>query len=317
MSRYTNFRDPLGLLKRIGRERPPAALEGMARIALGYPASLIDRILVRREKTLLDNAPGSSHPVLLVVGAPRSGTTLTHQLLTTHCVASYFTNRNSLFVRAPLAASSLWDSFPAGSITRRSFYGLTRGWDSPNDAFHIWNRWFGEDRYTPAQLTPQAMEEIGQFFDAWRALHPMAVINKNNRNTAQMPGLSKSIAGVRFVVVHRDPVYVAQSLIEARQMVQGSTDIGWGLAARSGGDPVEDVVRQVQQIGALIENDAPTRAIHIDYEHLCEDPATVIKTIAEEASIPLRNLGDVLPMKPANTDRLGRPLLDRLRAELH
>lgn len=285
-------------------------------MAVGYPASVLDRILVRREEKLLEAAQPSSHPVLLVVGAPRSGTTLTHQLLAAHCVSSYFTNRNSLFGRAPLAASALWDRFPAGSIRRRSFYGLSRGWDGPNDAFHVWNRWFGEDRYRPAQPGVHAMEEIGRFFDAWRTLHPMAVISKNNRNTALMPSLAKSIDGVRFVVVHRDPVYVAQSLIEARQMVQGSTEIGWGLAARSGGDPIEDVVRQVQQISALIENDAPTRAIHIDYEHLCEDPATVIKTIAEEASVPLRNFREVLPMKPANTDRLERSVLDRLRAEL-
>lgn len=282
----------------------------------GMPISLLDRALVPRERRLLAQARPSPHPVLLIVGAPRSGTTLVHQLLTSHLVASYFTNRNSLFNRAPLAASQIWDTFPGGGPSRRSFYGLSRGLRGPNDAFHIWNRWAGVDRYTPGALSPEMMEDMRRFFDAWRTVHPMALVNKNNRNTAQMAELAKAIEGVRFVVVHRDPVYVVQSLMEAREMVQGSAEIGWGLASRSNGDPVDDVIQQVREIRAMVERDAPPGAIHIDYEHLCEDPTTVVTSIAADTTIPLRNVADIRPLRPANVDRLDGRTLERIRVEL-
>jgi hypothetical protein len=282
-------------------------------MVLGVPISVADRFLASQERELLEGAVPSPHPVLLVVGAPRSGTTITHQLLAAHLETSYFSNRNSLFSRSPLAASRLFDRFPMQDVVTESYYGLSAGSRGPNDAFHIWNRWAGEDRYSPQAFDP---EPVGQFFDAWRTVHPMAVVSKNNRNTAMMSALADAIDGAVFVIVKRDPVYVAQSLIEARAAVQGSPEVGWGLAERSGGDPVEDVVAQVREINKMIDRDAPVGSVTVSYEDLCDDPALVVKTIADETSVPVRRLDGLTGFQNTNHDRIDSATLSRLRRAL-
>ena len=313
MGRYSNFQDPFGLALRLARNPHPAALGAIGRLAVGAPVSLLDRSLASRERSLLAHAEPSPHPVLLVVGAPRSGTTLTHQLLAAHLETSYFSNRNSLFARSPLAASKYFDVFPMENLVTDSYYGLSVGSRSPNDAFHIWNRWAGEDRYVPTPIDETA---VRRFFNAWQALHPMALVSKNNRNTAMMPTLASAVDGAIFVIVKRDPVYVAQSLLEARVAVQGSPEAGWGLAQRSGGDPVEDVCRQVRDIAEMIERDSPSDSIVISYEDLCDDPAKVVKTIADEAGVAARGLGRLVAFEKTNVDRIDGDSLDRIRQSL-
>ena len=312
MGRYTNFSDPFGLVGRILREREPAGLQALARAGAGYPVALLDRYLVREEESLLSAAQPSHHPVVLIVGAPRSGTTLLHQLLVSHTDTSFFTNRNALFSRAPLAAARRFDRFP-GSAPLSSYYGLSAGNDAPNDAFHIWNRWLGQDRYQPRPNGSAA--PAARFFDAWRTVHDKPLVSKNNRNTAAMDWLAASIPGVRFVALRRDPLFVAQSLIEARRQVQGSDERKWGLASVDGQDPVDDVTAQVMAVGDMLDA-SPPGTIDVQYEKLISDPANTLDYVAGEVGLVPRRLEDVPELNTGNVERLPARVLDGLRERL-
>lgn len=54
-------------------------------------------LLRKRNARLVKKSPEKSEPVLLVVGAPRSGTTLVYQTLARYLDVSYFNNLSSFF----------------------------------------------------------------------------------------------------------------------------------------------------------------------------------------------------------------------------
>lgn len=296
--RYQNFRDPLGLVVRMLRSGNRAAYASLTRAAMEPLVRPLDRSLRPLERSLLASAGPPAHPVLLIVGPPRSGTTLLYQLLAQALPVTYFNNLSALFPESPLAASFLLNRFlrpPAG--VAENFYGNTAALPDPNDGFHVWNRWLGDDRYhVPTALDGRALADLRTFFRAWTAVFDRPFLNKNNRNLACIPLLASALEEAVFIVVERDPIYVAQSLIRAREVIQGSRDRGWGLLSRErveGRDPlayVDDVshqIRAIQQcVDEAVERVGPDRFVFVSYEALCADPPAVVEALAR------RTLGD-------------------------
>jgi hypothetical protein len=284
-----SFRDPVGLAKRMLTAKEPAARAALARAALEVAAKPLDRALERRERARLDAAPPSDAPLLLIVGPPRSGTTLVYQVLARRLPVSYPTNLSALFPRAPITAQARFgrrahrrESLP------RSYYGQTRHLHDPNDAFHLWDRWLGPQRYRgPDTIDAGAVEQMRRFFDAWRATFPQPFVNKNNRNTDCMRLLADALPEARFLVVRRDPLETLQSLLVARRVVQGDARRGWGLRSR---DATEDgplgavaaVCDQLVEIEQRLRADCAAvgaaRVVEVTYEGFCTDPEAVSVT---------------------------------------
>jgi hypothetical protein len=289
---HANFSDPIGLLVRMLRSGDPAARAALLREASGAMLSPLDRCLQIAERRRLRSAPPSILPLLLIVGAPRSGTTLVYQVLARHLPATYFTNLSALFPRAPLTASRLFlRGARAAPDSLHNYYGNTAGLTGPNDGFHIWNRWLGADRYqAPQSLSPEGVAGMRGFFAAWTAAYRRPLLNKNNRNTDCVGLLGQVLPEAVFVVVHRDPVYVAQSLLIARQHVQGDKRRRWGLRSLDQEVPtdplghVDSVCRQITEIAGKLEADRrslpATRVIDVHYEAFCADPTPVLETIS-------------------------------------
>jgi hypothetical protein len=288
---YTNFHDPIGLLRRMIRSRDPAARSALLRAAATVLVTPLDLALVPRERRRLRTAPRSASPLLFIVGAPRSGTTLAYQLLARFLPVSYFTNLTELFPRAPISASRLFHGrlgVPAAGF--HSYYGNTAGLSGPNDAFHIWNRWLGSDRYhAPAAIGGAAADEMRRFFDAWLHAFDTPLLTKNNRNTGCIGVLGDALPNASFIEVRRDPLFTTQSLILARERVQGSRFVGWGLASRDS-DPnrgaesyIDDVCRQVFDIDMMVQAEKRRlgrhRFVELSYEGLCADPASAVQDV--------------------------------------
>jgi hypothetical protein len=293
LANHANFRDPVGLVVRMLRSGDRAARSALLRAASTVLLTPIDRLLVPRERRRIQQAGASTFPLLLIVGAPRSGTTFVYQTLARYLSVTYFNNLSALFPNAPLTASALFTRFlPEPTADFHSYYGNTAGLAAPNDGFHIWNRWLGTDRYrTPQELAPQSVEEMRRFFAAWTNTFARPLLNKNNRNADCVALLGSVFPNAYFIEVRRDPVYVVQSLLIARQRIQGSKAIAWGLGSRDQ-DPsrgalsyVDDVCEQVYRIELKLQDDkrrlGPDRFIEVSYEGFCDDPARTIEQVAQ------------------------------------
>ncbi|NNL98038.1 MAG: sulfotransferase [Acidimicrobiia bacterium] len=321
--RRGNFQDPVGLVRRMLASGDPAARSALSREALRYLLMPLDWVLGRWEQRRLARPQGPDLPIVLIVGSPRSGSTLLYQVLAAHLPVSYPSNLTALFERSPITATMRLGRWARRSGGYRSYYGNTRSLGAPNDAFSIWNRWLGEDRYSvPQQITPGIAGEMTSFFAAWGTAFPEPFLNKNNRNTAAIALLAEQLPGARFIVARREPLFVAQSLIEARETVQGDRSIGWGLAAgeEASDDSTADVAEQVARIEELIETQlAPVdsaRVLEVAYGDLCYDPTGVVRQVGEWLALEPQRLEDLKPFQSTDEARLSPVEFERLQAEI-
>jgi hypothetical protein len=161
------------------------------------------------------------------------------------------------------------------------------------------------------------------FFAAWTtAFEGRPFLNKNNRNTAAMGILAAELPTARFILIRRHPLFVAQSLVEARETVQGDRAVGWGLAAGGPavGDELADVTDQVQRIEALIERQLsgvdPARVFEVGYDELCDDPQGVVGRISEWLGLVPQRLEALEPFTSNDRPRLEPAEFHRLQVEI-
>jgi hypothetical protein len=294
--------------------RQRGARAALIRAALKYAAVPLDIALRPFERQLLRSSTVQPHPVILIVGGSRTGTTLLCQILTRHLPVTYFSNIVELFPRSPIQASRFFRFLiQRHHRTRNSFqsyYGNTSGFGAPNDGFDIWNRWLGTNRYRSKQdLSPRESAEMREFFEAWTSTFGRPMVNKNNRNCGVMSLLAKALPQAHFVIVRRDPLFVAQSLLIARKHVQGDESIGWGFASQpTTENPIEAVCQQVAEVEKVIrqqEGDLdPSRITEVRYEAICADPAATVVTIADHLGIEPLDLDHLAPFETTNYGRL-------------
>jgi len=323
------FQDPWGLLRRMVLSGDPAARWVLMQRAASLLARPLDGLLGHIETRRNQDAAPVHLPLILIVGAPRAGTTLLHQVLVRGLNVAYFDNLGSLFPRATLTGRSLFGRpSRAAPSSFSSFYGSTAGWRAPNDGFHVWNRWLGDHRYRAKQeLSEAEAEDMRRFFAHWLKWAGKPLLNKNNRNADCVPMLADALEDAVFVEISREPEYVVQSLLLARVEVQGRVEHGWGLDSEPvdpGADretAIDAVCYQVMRIQRKLERAAsmvgPDRFMSLRYEDLCSDPGAIVRSVAAFVpQVELRrdaDLGKIGPFPPRNEPRLPAWEIRRIR----
>lgn len=309
--RNGNFEDPLGLVLRMLKSKNKAAYSALIREGVRLGASPLDQLLSFFERRQHKNASESRHPMILVVGAPRSGTTLVYQALAHFLDVTYPSNGSGLFNKSPLTAALIQKKLVRKlKPSFENYYGQTSRLSDCNDAFDLWNRWLGEDRYHPkSELTDEQSTQMRNFFDTWMNAFDKPFLNKNNRNAFAIKVLARHLPNAKFVVVRRNPVCVAQSLIVARKKIQGNESIGWGLNSSSTigkSDPlayVDDVCSQIQTIDDEMDSQLMTvdsdRVINVTYEGFCNSPQQTIAAVAAKfEGLRLDETSDLSELQP-------------------
>lgn len=295
----------------------PAAYAALFRAGVELVVTPLDMMLAKTRKFPDVTDSANTQPLLLIVGPPRAGTTLVCQYLAQTLDVTYSSNLNSLFPRSVLFRKARSRAIEP-DLT--SYFGQTAGLDKPNDAFHIWNRWLGDDRYrTKTSLSESDAHEMKRFFATWTDHAQRPFLNKNNRNCHCLALLAEALPQAHFVVVNRDPTAIVRSLIRARRTVQGDEACGWGLLSQEdhAAEPlgyVRDVCEQVGNVNRLLSEQvaqvSSTRLHHTSYEQFCESPLALAETLNSRIQgVALRKAAS--PFMPESFKAsLGRPLTD-------
>ncbi len=287
-----NFRDPVGLARRILQSRDRAAYFAIASTAVAAVVTPLDALLASTiEKSHLRDAVPTK-PVIIVTGAPRSGTTVLSQALIHNLPVTYFNNLTAVFPRAPIAANRLFRRLlrkPAGTL--HSYYGRTSGFASENDGLHLWDRWLGPDRYSvPDRLDPQTAADMRRFFAAYERAFGRPVLNKNNALATGAVAVAEALPTSHFIFIRRDPVFAVQSILGARETIQGTREAPYGVndpARRATPtSPIEDVCAQVLYHERRMEEErriiGDARFWVVDYEQFCVEPHAIVMRVARE-----------------------------------
>lgn len=235
-------------------------------------------------------------PVVMVIGAPRSGTTLTGQILAACGSFGYISNFVARFWRAPAVGTrierslSLWKG---AEIDFASSHGVTRGWSNSHEFGYFWSSFFDRGQETHRL----SKDELGQIDAAHlrraiasiEAEHGLPLVFKNNSwCTLQADYLAKLLPTAIFVVCRRNPLYVAQSFLKTRRERYGDERMWWSVRPSTyqsilAHPPHHQVVFQALEIeremNELLEAVSPQRIVDARYERVCAEPMAFVDEV--------------------------------------
>lgn len=230
---------------------------------------------------------------LFIIGAPRSGTTLTYQIITQQFKVAYFNHLMALFYGMPNIIIHLSNLFISNKkINYDSYHGCIKGALSPSESANYWFQWFPYDG------------KLGHYVNSNKInlSHYQSLLNSINSitTTAQSPIVFKSlylgmVTGVlarifptaKFIFVRRELLMICQSLYIAR-MKQKNPNNWWSIKVphyRSLlSEPIwKQVVEQVFFTEKIIEDDlkkhAKGRYIEVNYKNFCLNTQETLQSI--------------------------------------
>jgi LPS sulfotransferase NodH len=260
-------------------------------VALLIP--VINGVLHRVELAL---SSGSSKPLphrpVLIVGAPRSGSTLLFQVLTEVLDFGYISNLHCLFSGGPSVVERLVR--PLRWRTRSTFAskrGVVSGWSAPSECGGFWYRFFRrKPEYVPGgELDPRQGKKLRAALRALLSAFGRPVLFKNMHCSLRIEPLSAAVPEALFIFIRRDVVDNAHSLLETRRDVYGDYSKWWSMeppriAELASLPPEEQVVEQIRGINSLVERQLqerfPGSFIALSYEELIANPRGTVQSVA-------------------------------------
>lgn len=245
-------------------------------------------------------------PIVLIVGAPRSGTTLLLQWLLATGQFGVPTNFMARFSAAPgLAArmqSVLFDvRFRFGSqlddlaanFTFESALGKTSGALAPNEFFFFWRRHLGRDGLAPLGDDVISGVDWGRVRAELAAIESglgRPIATKGLMLQYDIPSVASAFPEAIFVYVRRDPFFNAQALLAAREHFHGDRSVWYatrapGCESLDALSPEEQTVGQVYLDRRAIEAGLAAlpneRTVTLDYEDFCTDTTELWSALCE------------------------------------
>jgi hypothetical protein len=250
------------------------------------------------EEKILEDQKASPFPVVLIMGAMRSGTTLFMQWLANIGLFAYPTNLLSRFYQAPIIGAKIQllltdprfnfrDELGefVQQVKYKSENGKTKGVLAPNEFWYFWRRFLpnpARDVWTDDELL-QSMDsrtmlaELAGIMDVFgKPFAAKAMLFNYN-----IPFLDSIFEKVLFVQIKRDPIANVASVLEARKRQLGSEAAWYSFKIPEyeqlkGLDPITQVAGQVHYINQAVdgglERVAEPRQLTVQYEDFCHSP---------------------------------------------
>lgn len=246
---------------------------------------LVNKLIAQIQNVIL---PFRKHEnpmhTVFILGAPRCGSTLVMQVFTDAFEFGYLSNKHCRWFGAP----ELVERWARKDRTKSpsdytSLHGRTAQDTDPAECGAWWYRFF---RREPAYVTNRDVSERGmrafrQSIAALQALMERPLIFKNLYVGLRLEPIATYLPGALFVVIERNWVDTAGSILRGRKDALGRYDQWWSVPPPNvellkQWPPVEQVVGQIESIHRLIEHDIERlelegRVFRIEYEEFCAD----------------------------------------------
>ena len=125
---------------------PSTPAQVASAVDLDQPVDALNDALAPLEQALIEEFEAPTEPLVFIVGAPRSGTTLLTQLLISQYEIGYVSNLIARFWKAPylglLLAKEIRDPDRPPDVGFSSDRGFTSGYEGPHEFGYFWRRWF-------------------------------------------------------------------------------------------------------------------------------------------------------------------------------
>ena len=240
------------------------------------------------------------YPLVFIIGAPRTGSTIFYQTITNYWDIGYLNNVECGLFRTILCASMMSEKM-FKEKRHNNFqvrHGATKGLNSPSECGAFWYRWFPKARHfvDKDELPPAHQQDMRKMIGALMAIKKKPLFFKNMNCGQRIRALSQIFPEAIFIHCTRDPLYTAQSLLKVRKRIYGNFHTWWSIMPKEyphlrSLSPYEQVVAQIYYIEKQIREDLveffPGRYTTINYECFANSP---MKTL-QEAHLFLEQFG--------------------------
>lgn len=251
------------------------------------------------------------YPVILVMGALRSGTTLTTQWLANTGEFAYPTNLMSRFYNAPIIGAKIQKLLLdpeynfrneitdfSKEITYDSQNGKTKGASAPNEFWYFWRRFFPYETLDVDYLPDSELEKV---FDKEGFLSELMGICNVLEKPLVLKGmianyniefLNRILSKVVFISIKREPCSHIESILDARKRQFGDAKQWYSFRIPemkellSIQDPAQQIAGQIYYINRAIDNGLKhvpaERKLEMSYEEFCREPEKFYRLLREK-----------------------------------
>lgn len=281
--------------------------------ALETHLTRLNGILAPAENIAIRPFDGPRLPMLLIIGAPRSGTTLLLQWLADSGLFSYPSNFISRFYHAPYLGAMVQRMMTDPSLAFRqehllpiatgtgeflSELGKTSGLFAPNEFWYFWRRFFKygtTQRLVPRAFRAACTRTLNRELAAFESVLSKPLLMKGMMFNWNLPEFHAAFPKTVLLHIHRDPPSNMASLLRARCQYFGNTRQWYSfkppefhqLARHT---PHHQVAGQVYYTNKAIREGLlhipKNKQLTISYESMCRDPRAVLDSIAALCSLP-------------------------------
>lgn len=235
-------------------------------------------------------------PVIFIVGAQRSGTTLLMQSMVNYFKLFYPNNLIARFYKAPYVGAYLYKSLFKNldnlEVAYSSDLGYTESIHGPHEFGYFWRRWFPYEAYEQ-NFTEEAFApgELAHELAALESVFAVPLVFKNIITCDfNIERLAKELPTALFINIKRDPIHCIQSTYLSRLKMFG-TDTEW-MGVKPPEYPLlkempvfDQIAGQLhfvkKYIDASLHKISPERSITVRYEDFTENPSNILHDIFE------------------------------------
>lgn len=258
----------------------------------------VNALLQESEQKAIANFQKPTWPVILIMGAPRSGSTILYQYLAHTSCFSYPTNLLSRFYESVYIGMRIQQlltqkdqfgellEFQNNATRYESDLGKTEGALSPHEFSYFWRRFFPVHKTETNYLPKDVLEQIDtsvfrKELAAMEYLDHKPVLMKGMLINFNIDFLHKMLNNVVFIHVKRDPANNMRSLLQAREKYTGSREEWYSFRPPQYQElrqlsPEDQVAGQVFYINQSVEDALgllpEEKRLRVQYEDFCQEP---------------------------------------------
>jgi hypothetical protein len=261
--------------------------------------------------------PGDGNIALLcILAPPRSGSTLTYQVLSSAFCGYSLRNISNFLFATPaigyLTTKKICRSYESSFCSER---GFVPGLCGEAEGLKFWQHWLGQGLdQCPEMLNTERLRQLKKALD--RTGEPV-MISGYLGHVFAVSALREVFSKVLFVHLQRDLLSNAYSLLKLTSGQKPFSACPSSVKEKTYASRHRLVVDQVRSIRELVSSQDGKDMLHITYEKLCDDTHGTLRRIEEKAA----NLGMPLcwkgPVPESFPKQVVGPEHDADAAKLH